>query len=311
MPDHALLSYFQSRALLLCHSVLSFWSSLLSAVLTYHVNWLYSFVREPVDFSDCGTRVLVLSKDVNLVLNYQCTDTDEMYNWYCYSKAQRLLHILSYFVRTSGPFKAEAAATSSSPSTQPSSSNIHSPSKASHSPSSPSHSNGVSKSLKEQQQVLCNKDQTPDHNSASFAAAGMAIQDCANSAERRITPARRSSQQLADGNTRYLRNYYDVRFQLSPDTIIAKRDGKAFANLISSIAKNDFQLDFSLRDHPYSPAETEPSCGFFVGSIPDRASHSRHESPPPPANGESSTAETRPIVVPNSRFPSGLFFFSP
>ena len=64
---HAPRNYFQSRALRYYVIPFSFWSSLLSAVLTYHVNWLHSFVRQPVDFFDCGTRVLILSKDANLV----------------------------------------------------------------------------------------------------------------------------------------------------------------------------------------------------------------------------------------------------
>jgi len=44
---------------------------------------------------------------------------------------------------------------------------------------------------------------------------------------------RRNSQQM-DNNTRYLRNYYDVRFQLSPDTLIAKRDGKESCTSLNS-----------------------------------------------------------------------------
>ena len=91
---------------------------------------------------------------------------------------------------------------------------------------------------------------------------------------------RRNSQQM-DNNTRYLRNYYDVRFQLSPDTLIAKRDGSAFASrLISSIAKNDFQ-DFhdNSFEQQASVGNNSHSCGFFVGSIPDRVNPPRIESP--------------------------------
>lgn len=124
-----------------------------------------------------------------------------------------------------------------------------------------------------------------------------------------LTSCRRSSQQL-DSNTRYLRNYYDVRFQLSPDTI-AKRDGTAFANLISSIAKNDFQ-DFSLHDHfgaggaaggdGCSRPPTSTPCAFFVGSVPDKV-NTRDQSPSLRVDESDSTETTytQPIQVPISK----------
>lgn len=110
---------------------------------------------------------------------------------------------------------------------------------------------------------------------------------------------RRSSQQLE--NTRYLRNYYDVRFQLSPDTI-AKRDGKAFANLISSIAKNGFQ-DFYAEE--MADAGETPSASFFVGSIPptstssssDQSNAARPSGDSLPVGTEPKTAASRPIQV--------------
>lgn len=80
---------------------------------------------------------------------------------------------------------------------------------------------------------------------------------------------RRGSQQLE--HFRYLRSYYDVRFQLSPDTI-AKKEGASFANVKYSIAKNDFQ-DFSFPDNAgvdapspiTSTHQKSNQCAFFIG----------------------------------------------
>lgn len=112
-------------------------------------------------------------------------------------------------------------------------------------------------------------------------------------------PHRRSSQQLLLENTRYLRNYYDVRFQLSPDTIAKRDPTKAFANLISSIAKNGFH-EFYTEELATTPENNKPaSCAFFVGSIPDKTS-SREESPSLTGNepgGNSTAASVRPVQV--------------
>ena len=243
----------------------SFWSSLLSALLTYHVNWLYSFVTEPAEFFDCGTRVLVLSKDGGL--------------------ARRLLHILSYFVRVNVP--AAKFNEPSFSSTDPPSSKlllltgnanvVESTELSAHM--------GHSKSMS---QLAC------ADGSSSLSSTTVAMRRNGSSLERRVSsahlPNRRSSQQLE--NTRYLRNYYDVRFQLSPDTI-AKRDGKAFANLISSIAKNGFQ-DFYAEELADKKKPQSASCAFFVGSIPDK-SNSGQESPT--TGAESNNATSRPVQV--------------
>lgn len=117
-------------------------------------------------------------------------------------------------------------------------------------------------------------------------------------------PHRRSSQQLLLENTRYLRNYYDVRFQLSPDTIAKRDPTKAFANLISSIAKNGFH-EFYTEELATTPENNKPaSCAFFVGSIPDKTS-SREESPSLTGNepgGNSTAASVRPVQVQIPRY---------
>ncbi|XP_057365857.1 uncharacterized protein LOC130686728 [Daphnia carinata] len=249
-----------------------FWSSLLSALLTYHVNWLYSFVTEPAEFFDCGTRVLVLSKDSNL--------------------ARRLLNVLGYFVRVSAPA-------------------VHQPGEvtlADHSP----RLNGNSPKLPAEEcstecptQICHSKSmfQLGYADGASNSSPDMLRmrRNGSSSLERRTTleqlPHRRSSQQLE--NTRYLRNYYDVRFQLSPDTIAKRDPTKAFANLISSIAKNGFH-EFYTEELATTPENNKPvSCAFFVGSIPDKTS-SHEESPSLTGNepgGNSTATSVRPVQV--------------
>lgn len=134
--------------------------------------------------------------------------------------------------------------------------------------------------------------------------------------ERRTPPGqlshRRNSQQLLE-NTRYLRNYYDVRFQLSPDTIAKRDPTKAFANLISSIAKNGFH-DFYTEELATTDNNKprSASCAFFVGSIPDK-SNSREESPSPMGNepggnGTAAACTTRPVQV---QIPRYFLFVSP
>lgn len=255
----------------------SFWSSLLSAVLTYHVNWLHSFVSQPVEFFDCGTRVLILSKDGTL--------------------ARRILNVLSFFIRTN---ISGAESDSLSKETTVFSSSTASPIELSNHPVVDS---GL---ITSQNQFAQSKEDGLASASALF------IRDSSN-CERRttvlLTSCRRSSQQL-DSNTRYLRNYYDVRFQLSPDTI-AKRDGaeNAFANLISSIAKNDFQ-DFSLHDHfgtvgaGVGGPPTAAPCAFFVGSVPDKV-NTREQSLLSVDDSNSAETDSQPIQVPLSRY---LFF---
>lgn len=244
----------------------SFWSSLLSALLTYHVNWLYSFVTEPAEFFDCGTRVVVLSKDGGL--------------------ARRLLHILSYFVRVNVPAAKlfNEPSFSDPPPKLLLAGNIN-----------------VNESTTEQQQLSAHMGHSKSMSqlasadgSSGLSSTTFSMRRNGSSLERRMSsaqlPHRRSSQQLE--NTRYLRNYYDVRFQLSPDTI-AKRDGKAFANLISSIAKNGFQ-DFYAEELAEKKQQQQPqSCAFFVGSVPDK---SREESPTTGIESNNSAA-SRPVQV--------------
>lgn len=214
------------------------------------MNWLYSFVADAPDFFDCGTRVLILSKDGSLV--------------------RRLLHVLSYFIRIDSGSSSSTKYSELSESTAESSTTAE----LSHI----CHSKSMS-------QLRC------PNEASSLSPATLSLMRNGSSLDRRtpspsslLLPHRRGSQQLE--NTRYLRNYYDVRFQLSPDTI-AKRDGKAFANLISSIAKNGF--------HDFYAEETNDKCAFFVGSIPDR----REESPVPV---ESNNATLQPVQVQIPRY---------
>jgi len=246
--------------------------------LTYHVNWLHSFIGQPVEFFDCGTRVLILSKDSAL--------------------AKRILHVLSFFIRTSIESVTLAKCAGFPGST-------FTPEKLSNHAvvdSTPELKGGLSKGAV----------QYPP-KPEDMASSALLIKDGCDLPRPAVllTSCRRSSQQL-DSNTRYLRNYYDVRFQLSPDTI-AKRDGTAFANLISSIAKNDFQ-DFSLHDHFGSAGAaaggdgcgrppTVAPCAFFVGSVPDKV-NTRDQSPSLRVDDSDSTenTETQPIQVPISRY---------
>lgn len=254
----------------------SFWSSLLSALLTYHVNWLYSFVSEPAEFFDCGTRVLILSKDDGL--------------------AQRLLHVLSYFVRVNVP-TAKLAESSSLSVVGPMKPLAVNANVSETSELVVSAHMGHSKSMSQLGYA---------ERASSLSPTTLSMRRNGSSLDRRIgsTPLanRRSSQQLE--NTRYLRNYYDVRFQLSPDTI-AKRDGKAFANLISSIAKNGFQ-DFYAEELADNGEPPSASCAFFVGSIPDK-SNGREDSPP--TSSQSYTATSKPVQVQIPRSISFLHFF--
>lgn len=225
-----------------------FWSCLLSAVLTYHVHWLHSFVAEPANSFECGTRVLILSKDPSL--------------------AQRLLYVLSYFVRhdISRPathkqqgggqlvndVQGKAAGDM-----------FHSLKDFKEWSSSIKSSAGADQPAMLISKILMNAE----------------LEMSASVARRMDSPAK--SQQVE--HFRYLRSYYDVRFQLSPDTT-AKKDGTTFANVKYSIAKNDFQ-DFSFPDNGNSSSTTSTSlqpkanpCAFFIGSVPDK-SNSRIESP--------------------------------
>lgn len=200
----------------------SFWSCLLSAVLTYHVHWLYPFASEPVDFFECGTRVLILSKDKCL--------------------ARRLLYVLSYFVR--GSIASQQTRRQMSPIRRRESA-----------ASDKFRTHILHKMAKAKDEALTWKNATNGEPSASFTGSK--------------NIARRNSQQLE--HFRYLRSYYDVRFQLSPDTI-AKKEGASFANVKYSIAKNDFQ-EFSLPDNatvdtPSSITSTHQKsnqCAFFIG----------------------------------------------
>lgn len=267
----------------------SFWSSLLSAMLTYHVNWLYSYVTEPTEFFDCGTRVLVLSKDGGL--------------------AQRLLHVLSYFVRVCAP--------AAHPSAEMTFSDL-----------SPRGTNGgpMAETYADYSTQICHSKSMFQlgyaDGASSLSPVVLPMRRNGSSLLERQTPPgqlsqRRSSQQLVE-NTRYLRNYYDVRFQLSPDTIAKRDPTKAFANLISSIAKNGFH-DFYTDELATTDKPRSASCAFFVGSIPDK-SNSREESPSPMGNepGGNSTGActtTRPVQVQIPRyyfllFPSTFFFDS-
>lgn len=259
--------------------VSSFWSSLLSALLTYHVNWLYSFVTEPVEFFDCGTRVLVLSNDNNL--------------------ARRLLHVLSYFVRVSAPAAHQSGEVTLAD---------HSPRLNGNSAKLPAEETSIECSTH-----ICHSKsmfQLGYADGASSSSPDMLPmrRNGSSSLERRTPleqlPHRRSSQQLLLENTRYLRNYYDVRFQLSPDTIAKRDPTKAFANLISSIAKNGFH-EFYTEELATTPENNKPaSCAFFVGSIPDKTS-SREESPSLTGNepgGNSTAASVRPVQVQIPRY---------
>lgn len=261
---HSFNRFLEIREIKGLVSVSSFWSSLLSAVLTYHVNWLHSYVTEPVEYGDCGTRVLVLTKDPTL--------------------AGRLLHVLSFFVRSSVP--PEAVQLDGSPKMRPAPAALEWNAKL--------------------------RDESPSNFSASADWLQMRDEDRnqspvpralrkGSSAERRVgssgSSGRRGSQQLE--NTRYLRSYYDVRFQLSPDTI-AKRDARPFANLMSSIAKNGFQDYYADELADSGVSESKPA--FFVGSAPDH-----FECPRDLAEAPSVNAESEPIQVQISRYcPSPL-----
>jgi hypothetical protein len=262
-------------------SFFSFWSSLLSALLTYHVNWLYSYVTEPAEFFDCGTRVLVLSKDGGL--------------------ARRLLHVLSYFVRVSAPAAHPLAEMTFSD----------------HPPRLLVGSNGdpMDETLADYSTQICHSKSMFQLGYADGASSLSPVvlpmrRNGSSLLERRTPPGllsshRRSSQQLLE-NTRYLRNYYDVRFQLSPDTIAKRDPTKAFANLISSIAKNGFH-DFYTEELATTDNNKprSASCAFFVGSIPDK-SNSREESPMGNEPGGHGTAAasctTRPVQVQIPRY---------
>lgn len=249
-----LITYAEYRVTLI-FIYFSFWSSLLSAVLTYHVNWLHSYVTEPVEFHDCGARVLVLSKDPTL--------------------AERLLHVLSFFVRSS--VLLDARESSGSPARRPSL-----VTDARH--GSPSGCDAPSRSaewlrLRRSPAAL---ERRPRNGS---------------SAERRSTASsgRRGSQQAE--NTRYLRNYYDVRFQLSPDTI-AKRDARPFANLMLSIAKNGFQDFYADELADSGVSESKAACAFFVGSAPDHLETPSSESRRAPSADSAAGPDPIHIQIP-------------
>jgi len=229
-----------------------FWSCLLSAVLTYHVHWLYSYASEPVDFFECGTRVLILSKDKCL--------------------AQRLLYVLSYFVRGNhATQQARRQATQ-----------IHSRDLA----ASDKFKTHILRLSKAKDEALPWKNVTNEEMSTSVTGSK--------------NMGRRNSQQAE--HFRYLRSYYDVRFQLSPDTI-ALKERTSFANVKYSIAKNDFHdLDLSFSDMAAtddssvtSTLQKNNQCAFFIGSVPDR-SNGRIESPVP-FSVTTASSELKPIEV--------------
>ena len=273
----------------------SFWSTLLSTVLTFHVNWLHSFVSRKADAFDCGTRVLVLSRDKSL--------------------AERLLYVLSYFVRAvdatgendSEPMLVAAAAAAAS------AENPHTETVNGH--------NREARSDPTDGDVIRSKEArlASRHSSAGFAPAheSLSTSFSLNGVSKLVESCRRgsssSSQQME--NARYLRNYYDVRFQLSPDT---RRDGATFANVKYSIAKNGFQ-DFSLHD---LQQETTAAIGslstpapaaaaFFVGSVPDRSAScgAQQDRRPSPADSTAPSGHAAPLPVPIPRFCAFFIIF--
>lgn len=230
--------------------VCSFWSTLLSATLTYHVNWLHSFIsgKKKGDIFDCGTRILVLSKSKSL--------------------AQCLLHVLGYFIR----HQASSAVSLETKTRTSASAKVDSQQLDSSAGSYVAYDlsqclNGLS----------CGDGSGPSSVLSNRDSMGSCGPD---------QSVRRNSLSNQE-NARYLRNYYDVRFQLSPSTAANNnKDATAFANVKYSIAKNGFQ-DFTLYDHvsltqqPASVASSlsqQAPCSFFVGSLPaDRSAHV-HES---------------------------------
>jgi len=256
----------------------SFWSTLLSAVLTYHVNWFHSYVSHKSEFFDCGTRILVLSKNKSL--------------------AERILYLLSYFVRH--------ASVSSDP--------IHRKSSSADTanrdlPGGHGHLNVNNGKFPRNMNEPANDESTIALVS-STGHLSVPTDSSPSLSHLRSESYRRSSQQLE--NARYLRNYYDVRFQLSPDTL-TKRDGRTtFANVKYSIAKNGFQ-DFSFREtsNTLSPSteqqQQQPSNAssqssgeneapaFFVGSFPDGSPYQRNEAL---RQSVDSPGDSTPIQVP-------------
>ena len=109
----------------------------------------------------------------------------------------------------------------------------------------------------------------------------------------------RNSQQSE--HARYLRSYYDVRFQLSPGTI-TKKDNATFASMKYSIAKNDFQ-DFSFHesftDSNYNSQPPANQCAFFIGSVPDQSAAQTKSLRDPSGLA---TAHLKPLEIPLPRF---------
>ena len=192
-------------------------------MLTYHVHWLYSYASEPVDFFECGTRVLILSKDKCL--------------------AQRLLYVLSYFVRGNhATQQARRQATQI-------------------------HSRDLAASDKFKTHILRQVSKAKDE---ALPWKNVTNEEMSTSVTGSKNMGRRNSQQAE--HFRYLRSYYDVRFQLSPDTI-ALKERTSFANVKYSIAKNDFHdLDLSFSDMAAtddssvtSTLQKNNQCAFFIG----------------------------------------------
>lgn len=247
---------------------------MLSALLTYHVNWLYTYVSDPsaIEFFDCGTRILILSKNGGL--------------------AQRLLHVLAYFVRLGRNVPTGDTLEPVGPSTVPAK-----PLTMKNCLTATTETSELTVHISQSKSMgqLVGSDKTP----SGGHVVTLSIRRNASSLDRRTSSVRRSSQQLE--NTRYLRNYYDVRFQLSPDTI-AKKDGKPFANLISSIAKNGFQ-DF-YAEELNADRETTSAASFFVGSVPPA-----DEPLPVVTEPKTGAAASQPIQVQIPRWNYFSLFF--
>ncbi len=154
--------------------------------------------------------------------------------------------------------------------------------------------------------------------SKNSSSSNILESECSSWNTKNESDRRSSSQQL--GNARYLRSYYDVRFQLSPGSS-AHRDLQptTFADVKFAIAKNGFQDFNSFRDtspvevmvSASSASEDEPPTptsastsyplrntpAFFVGSPPDESAHDQASS-----TRSTLAGYTEPIVVPIPRY---------